>query len=88
MCFMTRRWCDYDVVFLALLKAAEVALASMGSVTGMKSLMREIRKPAIPTRILKMPMVDTNGKQSYPNEIRHALFSPVYNSFPEGWKTM
>lgn len=32
-------------------------------------------------------MVDTNGKQSYPDEIKRLLFSHVYNSFPESWKS-
>ncbi len=80
---------DYALVVRqldALFKAEEVALVSMGTLTYIKSVMREIRKRAIPTQILKMPMVDTNGKQSYPEEIKHALFSHVYDSFPERWK--
>ena len=31
-------------------------------------------------------MVDSDGKQSYPDEIKLALFSQVYNSFPQSWK--
>ena len=64
----------------------EVALVSMGTLTYIKSVMREIRKRAIPTQILKMPMVDSNGKQSYPDEIKLSLFSHVYNCFPQSWK--
>ena len=67
-------------------KPEEVALVSMGTLTYIKSVMREIRKRAIPTQILKMPMVDTNGKQSYPDEIKLSLFSHVYNCFPQSWK--
>ena len=70
----------------SLFKPEEVALVSMGTLTYIKSVMREIRKRAIPTQILKMPMVDSDGKQSYPDEIKLALFSHVYNSFPENWK--
>ena len=70
----------------SLFKPEEVALVSMGTLTYIKSVMREIRKRAIPTQILKMPMVDTNGKQSYPDEIKLSLFSHVYNCFPESWK--
>ena len=58
----------------------------MGTLTYIKSVMREIRKRAIPTQILKMPMVDSNGKQSYPDEIKLSLFSHVYNCFPQSWK--
>jgi len=70
----------------SLFKPEEVALVSMGTLTYIKSVMREIRKRAIPTQILKMPMVDSDGKQSYPDEIKLDLFSHVYNSFPEIWK--
>jgi spore photoproduct lyase len=80
---------DYELVVNqlgSLFIPEEVALVSMGTLTYIKSVMREIRKRAIPTQILKMPMVDSNGKQSYPEEIKHALFSHVYNSFSEGWK--
>jgi spore photoproduct lyase len=80
---------DYALVverLSALFKPEEVALVSMGTLTYIKSVIREIRKRAIPTQILKMPMVDTNGKQSYPDEIKLSLFSHVYNSFPESWK--
>ena len=70
----------------SLFKPEEVALVSMGTLTYIKSVMREIRKRAIPTQILKMPMVDTNGKQSYPEEIKLSLFSHVYNCFTQDWK--
>jgi len=81
---------DYTLVVEqlgSLFKPEEVALVSMGTLTYIKSVMREIRKRAIPTQILKMPMVDSDGKQSYPDEIKLALFSHVYNSFPENWKS-
>jgi len=65
--------------------AEEVALVSMGTLTYIKSVMREIRKRAIPSQILKMPMVDANGKLSYPDEIKLSMFSQVYQSFPEDW---
>lgn len=81
---------DYALVveqLSALFDPQEVAMVSMGTLTYIKSVIREIRKRAIPTQILKMPMVDTNGKQSYPDEIKRLLFSHVYNSFPESWKS-
>ncbi len=64
----------------------EVALVSLGTLTFIKSVMREIRKKAIPSQILKMPMVDADGKLSYPDEIKLSLFTHVYNSFPSHWK--
>lgn len=64
----------------------QVALVSMGTLTYIKSVMREIRKRAIPSQILKMPMVDADGKQSYPDDIKLSLFSFCYDSFPDSWK--
>jgi len=81
---------DYELVVKRLCSSfepEEVALVSMGTLTYIKSVIREIRKRAIPTQILKMPMVDSDGKQSYPEEIKHALFSHLYNSFTENWKS-
>ncbi len=80
---------DYRLVveqLCSLFEPEEVALVSMGTLTYIKSVIREIRKRAIPSQILKMPMVDSDGKQSYPDEIKRSLFSHVYNSFPESWK--
>ncbi len=81
---------DYELVveqLCSLFKPEEVALVSMGTLTYIKSVIREIRKRAIPTQILKMPMVDSDGKQSYPDEIKRVLFLHVYNRFPDRWKT-
>ncbi|MCH8177500.1 MAG: DNA photolyase [Proteobacteria bacterium] len=81
---------DYQLVveqLSSLFKPEEVALVSMGTLTYITSVIREIRKRAIPTQILKMPMVDTAGKQSYPVKIKLSLFSHVYNSFPASWKS-
>ncbi len=64
----------------------EVALVSMGTLTYIKSVMKEIRKKAIPSQILKMPLVDADGKLSYPDDIKLSLFTHVYNSFPDSWK--
>ncbi len=80
---------DYHAVIDQLVNqfsTAEVALVSMGTLTYIKSVIREIRKRAIPSQILKMPMVDADGKLSYPDEIKVELFSEVYNRFPKEWK--
>lgn len=64
----------------------EVALVSIGTLTYIKSVINEIRKRAIPSQILKMPMVDAAGKKSYPDAIKLDMFSHLYQSFPDGWK--
>lgn len=80
---------DYPAVVEQLdrmFSADEVALVSMGTLTFIKSVMREIRNKALPSQILKMPLVDADGKQSYPDEIKLQLFKTVYAAFPESWK--
>jgi len=81
---------DYRLVveqLCGLFEPQEVALVSMGTLTYIKSVIREIRKRGIASQILKMPMVDSDGKQSYPDEIKRALFSHVYDSFADSWKS-
>ncbi len=63
----------------------EVALISMGTLTYIKSVLREIRKKAISSQILKMPMVDADGKLSYPDNVKLLLFKHVYENFPRQW---
>ena len=80
---------DYQAVVKQLttqFDTDEVALVSLGTLTYIKSVMREIRKKAIPSQILKMPLVDADGKLSYPDDIKLSMFKSVYNSFPENWK--
>ena len=64
----------------------EVAMVSIGTLTFIKSVIREIRRQAIPGQILKMPMVDAAGKQSYPVDIKLEMFSHLYHSFDDDWK--
>jgi spore photoproduct lyase len=80
---------DYGAVVEQLhymFRPQEVALVSMGTLTFIKSVMREIRNKALPSQILKMPMVDADGKQSYPDDIKLDLFSSLYDAFPDSWK--
>ncbi len=80
---------DYQAVVETLTEMFtpdEVALVSIGTLTYIKSVMSEIRKRAIPSQILKMPMVDAAGKKSYPDEIKLAMFKHLYQSFPDSWK--
>ncbi|MCP4494211.1 MAG: DNA photolyase [Gammaproteobacteria bacterium] len=80
---------DYSAVveqLTARFSVDEVALVSLGTLTYIKSVMREIRKKAIPSQILKMPLVDADGKLSYPDEIKLSMFRHVYHCFPDSWK--
>ncbi|MBT3236985.1 MAG: hypothetical protein HN353_13600 [Bdellovibrionales bacterium] len=63
----------------------QVALISMGSVTFTKKVLSKIRRRDFHTKITQMPLVDANGKLSYPLEIKQELFSTLYNSFDSKW---
>jgi spore photoproduct lyase len=59
---------------------SEVALVSLGTLTFTKSVIRQIRNGGFRTRILQMPMVESDGKLSYPDEIKRQMFSRAYAS--------
>jgi spore photoproduct lyase len=80
---------DYQAVvetISGMFSAEEVALVSIGTLTYIKSVMSDIRKRAIPSQILKMPMVDAAGKKSYPDDIKLSMFKHLYQCFPDSWK--
>ncbi|MCB2263104.1 MAG: hypothetical protein LGR52_09230 [Candidatus Thiosymbion ectosymbiont of Robbea hypermnestra] len=56
----------------------EVALVSFGTLTFTKSVIRRIRTGGLETRILQMPLTASDGKFSYPEEIKRQLFSHAY----------
>ncbi len=59
---------------------SEVALASLGTLTFTKSVIRRIRNGGLQTRILQMPLTESDGKLSYPEEIKLRMFSHAYGS--------
>ncbi|MDH5353057.1 MAG: DNA photolyase [Gammaproteobacteria bacterium] len=80
---------DYGTVVETLMqdfRPEEVALVSMGTLTFIKPVLREIRKQAIPGQILKMPMVDAAGKKSYPDDTKLEMFSHLYECFDDNWQ--
>ncbi|HFD87550.1 MAG TPA: DNA photolyase [Gammaproteobacteria bacterium] len=80
---------DYQQVIKAVttkFKPEEVALVSLGTLTFIKPVIRDIRERGISTKILKMPLLDAEGKLSYPDDIKIALFSHAWNCFPESWR--
>ena len=80
---------DYAAVFQLLMDnfdPAEVAMVSLGTLTFIKPVMREIRKRGIQTQILKMPLIEADGKLSYPDEIKQEMFRHAYQSFNQEWQ--
>ena len=59
----------------------EVALISMGTLTFIKPVLKKIRLRAQKSKILQMPLIDANGKYSYPLELKEAMFSTLYQAF-------
>ena len=64
----------------------QVALVSLGTLTWIKPVMREIRDKALPSQILKMPLVEADGKWSYPDDIKLDLFGTLYRHFNDEWR--
>lgn len=64
----------------------EVAMISIGTLTFIKPVIKKIRARSFHSKILKMPLVETAGKLSYPEEIKLELFRLAYNSFTREWQ--
>ncbi len=64
----------------------EVVLVSLGTLTYTKQVIRQIRQKGMPSKILKMELVEADGKLSYPEEIKLDLFAHLYNSFNPQWQ--
>ncbi len=74
---------DYSSLFERLLKqfrAEEVALLSLGTLTYIKSVIKQIRGRDFKSKILQMPLTESNGKLSYPEETKLAMFKHAYQS--------
>jgi len=58
-----------------------VAMVSIGTLTFIKPVIKKIRQRDFQTKILQMPLQNSNGKLTYPKEIKLQLFKHLYNSF-------
>ncbi|MEJ2464896.1 MAG: DNA photolyase [Candidatus Thiodiazotropha sp.] len=59
----------------------EVAMVSLGTLTYIKPVIKQLRdRPGFKSRVLQMPMVEAEGKLSYPEEIKREMFSFAYQS--------
>ncbi len=71
-------YCALTREILARFKPQEVAMVSLGTLTFTRSVIRRIRDRALKTKILRMPLTDADGKLSYPEDIKRAMFSHAY----------
>ncbi|WP_419770631.1 MAG: radical SAM protein [Candidatus Marinarcus sp.] len=75
---------EYGKVYQSLIEsfdAKKVALVSFGTLTFIKPVIQKIRSRNFKSKILQMPFIDANGKQSYPLEIKKEMFKHAYDSF-------
>ncbi|MBE0514282.1 MAG: hypothetical protein IBX42_04925 [Sulfurimonas sp.] len=75
---------EYKGVYTRLLKEFqpdEVALVSFGTLTFIKPVIKQLRERDFRSKITQMPLVDANGKSSYPHDIKVEMFRHAYESF-------
>ena len=91
---------EYQEVYEKLLlqfHSNEVALVSFGTLTFIKPVIKQLRSRDFRSKITQMPLVDANGKGSYPHATKVEMFAHAYESFKPWhkdvffiyvWKTM
>ncbi len=75
---------EYEELFKKVVKefdSKKVALVSFGTLTFIKPVIQKIRTRNFKSKILQMPFVDANNKQSYSLEIKKEMFKLAYKSF-------
>ena len=75
---------EYQLVYERLQKeftSDEVVLVSMGTLTFIKPVIKQLRDREMKTKILQMPFETINGKQSYSLETKKEMFKHCYDSF-------
>jgi len=75
---------EYKVVYDRLqsdFTPDEVVLISMGTLTFIKPVIKQLRQREMKTKILQMPFETINGKQSYSIETKKEMFTHCYDSF-------
>jgi len=74
---------EYGEVFeklLTMFDAKQVALVSLGTLTFIKPVLKQIRQREFKTKILQLPLVEASGKFSYPLETKKEMFKFAYDS--------
>jgi spore photoproduct lyase len=77
---------DYGEVFARLrdcFSPSEVAMVSLGTLTFIKPVMRQIRRRDFKTKILQMPLENADGKLSYPRARKIEMFRHAYRSLAD-----
>ena len=76
----------YGEIFTRLVRDFDpksVALISLGTLTFIKPVIKQIRGRDFKSKILQIPLVEASGKLSYPLETKKELFSFAYQALKE-----
>jgi spore photoproduct lyase len=79
---------DYADIFARLVERFspdEVALVSLGTLTFIKPVIKQIRSRDFNSRILQMPLIPSDGKLTYPDDTKLALFRHAYQGL-RAWR--
>jgi len=74
---------DYSTLFRklqTLFTPSEVTLFSLGTLTFTKSVVKQIRQRGLKSKILQLPLVESNGKLTYPDEVKLEMFTHAYQN--------
>jgi spore photoproduct lyase len=74
---------EYGEVFdklLSMFNPNQVAMISLGTLTFIKPVLKQIRNREFKTKILQIPMENASGKFSYPLDIKRKMFKFAYTS--------
>lgn len=77
---------DYSQIFQRLqnlFTPKEVALVSFGTLTYTKPVVKQIRQRGLKSKILQLPLINSDGKLSYSDETKLEIFSHAYQSFAQ-----
>lgn len=75
---------DYSALIrevISMFSSDEIALVSFGTLTFIKSAIKNLRLKALPSKVLQMPMEKVAGKSSYPVNIKEELFRTAWQAF-------
>jgi spore photoproduct lyase len=79
---------DYSQLFERMIcdfSPEEVVLVSLGTLTYIKPVIKKLRaRKGFQSKILQMPWVESDGKLSYPKEIKKEMFSFAYQAL-QSW---
>jgi spore photoproduct lyase len=68
-----------------MFQPTEVVMVSLGTLTYTKAVIKKIRERNSQSKILKMELAESDGKLSYPDELKIEMFSHLYQSFNSSW---